>query len=490
MHRIFESLNNTGLQLSQGDLLRNYLFMRMPERAETVYSTVWRPLEQTLGTDNLEMLFWLDLAQSDDRAKMTDIYTAQVARLDRLTSEDEFEAEVRRFARLGDLLRLILDPALENDEQVRLRLQHLKDWDTTTVRPALLLLLQRRADGAATSQQIAAAMLYIESFLIRRLLLGKATNANNRILARAAIEIGQASEVATAVHRYLSSGRKYYGTDDEIRESVATIPFYLNGRPLQRKLILKWLEESFGSQEPVDVTQATIEHVLPQTSTESWIAELQTDLRDDEDVEEVYQELLHTLGNLTLTGYNGTLGNRPFAQKRSELTHSGIRLSQSITCHGRWSRPEILNRAEQLADRIIGVWPGPTSDVTPVGVEAKWQHLRRAVAAIPAGYWTSYSDIATLIGSSAQPVGAHLAAAGDLRTAHRVLKARGYVSPGFRWHDETRTDDPLDVLAAEGLSFDESGFADPGRRLTAEKLAVLLGETITDDPDPEDADTA
>ncbi len=132
-YRIFESLNNTGLALKQGDLLRNYLFMRLPTAGERVYNGVWLPLQQALTPDDLELLFWLDLVRTDSRIKQSEIYEQQQRRLERLTTEGEVEAEVERFARLGTLLRSVLDPAQEGDPGVRRRLQRLKDWGTTTV---------------------------------------------------------------------------------------------------------------------------------------------------------------------------------------------------------------------------------------------------------------------------------------------------------------------------------------------------------------------
>jgi len=158
-HRIFESLNNTGLRLTQGDLLRNYLFMRLPTRAETVYHSVWLPLQQTLSPDQLELLFWLDLVQRDARVKQSEIYAGQQARLDRLDTEQEIEVEVARFAALGALLTTILDPTRETDPQVRRRLQRLNSWGTTTVYPLLLNLFERRSTATGTSEQIAQAVL-------------------------------------------------------------------------------------------------------------------------------------------------------------------------------------------------------------------------------------------------------------------------------------------------------------------------------------------
>jgi hypothetical protein len=181
-HRIFESLNNTGLRLTQGDLLRNYLFMRLPTRGEAVYHALWLPLQGMLSSSELEQLFWLDLVQRDPRIKQTDTYTAQQARLDRLASEEAIESEITRFARLAGFLKTLLNPAREPDPLVRLRLERLSAWGTTTVYPLLLHLLDRRDQGTASSEEIARAMLYVESFFVRRLIIGRATANINRIL--------------------------------------------------------------------------------------------------------------------------------------------------------------------------------------------------------------------------------------------------------------------------------------------------------------------
>lgn len=322
-HRIFESLNNTGLKLNQGDLLRNYLFMRLPHRAEQVYRSLWLPLQEALGA-NLELLFWLDLVQRDARAKQSEVYSGQQARLDRLTSEEEIEAEVARFARLGDLLTTILEPQREGDREVRRRLARLNSWGTTTVYALLLHLLERRAHGTATSAQLAAAMLHVESFLVRRLFTGRATNNINRILLSTVTEMDPEDPVDEAVREYLSTGRKHFATDDEVRAALLTVPYYLNGRPSQRALVLQWIEESYGSKEPVEPERLTIEHVLPQTATPRWRAAIEEALTADENVDEVYESLVHTLGNLTLTGYNAELSNADFAIKRPQLASSGL----------------------------------------------------------------------------------------------------------------------------------------------------------------------
>jgi alkylated DNA nucleotide flippase Atl1 len=476
-HRIFESLNNTGLRLTQGDLLRNYLFMRLPKRAETVYHSLWLPLQKTLEARDLEMLFWLDLVQRDVRIKQTETYAGQQARLDRLETEQEIEAEIARFSDLGALLATILDPSRETDPQVRRRLERLNSWGTTTVYPLLLHLLERRSAGTATSEQIARAMLYVESFFVRRLMIGRATANINRILLSVVTEMDDDQPVDEEVRKYLSTGRKHYASDDEIRAGVASVPYYLNGRPNQRALVLQWLEESYGSKEPVDPAKLTIEHVLPQTPTPAWNTMLGADVGPDENVDEVYESVVHTLGNLTLTGYNSELSNGEFAAKRAKLASSGVAMNQEIAKLDRWGRPEIHERAARLADRIIGIWPGPVRRQPPT--PARWELLDKALTELPAGAWTSYGDLAALIGSHPVPVGDRLAN-NPVPNPHRVLRADGTLSPGFRWPDPADDRDPVAMLRAEGVVFDDHGRANPNQRMTTKELAQLVGAEIDD----------
>ncbi|MTK03818.1 DUF262 domain-containing protein [Micromonospora sp. CP22] len=472
VYRIFESLNNTGLKLTQADLLRNYLFMRLPNRSKTVYDAHWLPLQRRLSSPELEVLFWLDLVHTDPRITQGDTYARQQARLDRLSTEDEIEAEVRRFARLGALLELILRPEKEQDPDVRLRLQRLHAWGTTTVYPILLHLLDRRSLGTATSAEVASAMRYVESFLVRRLLIGRATANINRNLLSIVTEMDKSQPVDQAVHAYLSAGRKYYATDADVRHAVRSLPFYTNGRASQRTLVLRWLEQSYGSKEPVLPEKLTIEHVLPQKIGPEWQRMLAADLEPHENVNEVHEALKHTLGNLTLTGYNVELGNSPFAVKRVELAKSGVRLTQDIVACERWGRPQIQARADALAERIINVWPGPTGQATDQS-EVRWDLMDKALSALPAGSWTTYGDLAALVGTAPQPVGNRLRSV-PAPNAHRVLQVEGTMAAGFRWPDG-RTDDPVAVLQAEGVMFDQHGRADQTQRIDLDELAQLVG---------------
>jgi alkylated DNA nucleotide flippase Atl1 len=473
VYRIFESLNNTGLKLTQGDLVRNYLFMRLGADGEDIYETWWLPMQKRLSPSDLELLFWLDAVSQNPAVKQTEIYSYHQARLAKM-ADDEVRDEVLRLERLSRLLGVIRDPGTEPDAAIALRLRRLNDWGTTTVLPLVLQLLDRREQDTASAADVAAALHSVESFLVRRMLVGGPGAGVNKILLQAAVETKAHDDVASGLRAYLSAGRKYYANDDRVRAAVVREPFYLRGRANQQKLVLAWLEESLSAKERVDISLATIEHVLPQTLTPAWRGMLGADLQDEETVDTLHESLVHTLGNLTLTGYNSELSNNDYAFKRAAFAESNVGMNREIAAADRWGREEIKKRGTRLADQIIRLWLPPAETVKTVEAGIDWSLAHQAVVAIPAGRWSSYGDLAALVGTHPVPMGQHLATT-ILDGAHRVLQAAGTISPGFAWPDRADGRDPKALLAQEGVLFDSDGRASQGQRLRSTDLAELVG---------------
>ncbi|BCW53652.1 hypothetical protein StoSoilB19_10260 [Arthrobacter sp. StoSoilB19] len=477
-HRIFESLNNTGLRLTQSDLLKNYLFMRLGDRAETVYDNIWLPLEKKLDSENLELLFWLDLAQRDERAKQSDTYVGQQKRLEKLKTIDEVEAEVVRIARLGDVLATILNPAEERHTEIRRRLTRIKAWGSTTAYPVVMQILARRAAGTAANDQVVRALTYLESYFVRRIIIGRATANLNRTLLQAVGAISGAEDIDKALRDYLSQGRKYFATDQQVREAARAVAFYWQGRGTQKKLILQWLEEAYRPKEIVDLDprHLTIEHVLPQTMTEPVREAFAEGFDADADIDYEHERVVHTLGNLTLSGYNSELSNKPFHEKRELLAKSGVSMNQAIATHATWGAKEINARSSELAEKIIDLWPGPDESIIAVGEEpsALRSQIAAVVAEIPAGRWSSYGDVAIVANTWPQPL-AGILASYPIANAWRVLQSGGTISPGFRWLEPRRNDDPRAVLEEEGIRFDAEGRADRDQFMGAEELANAAG---------------
>ncbi|MBT2376151.1 DUF262 domain-containing protein [Streptomyces sp. ISL-111] len=488
VYRIFESINNTGVGLSQSDLLRNYLFMCLPKRGETVYRNLWLPMQELLGPARLELLVWLDLVVGGDtRAKQSEIYRDQKKRLEPLSSnEAALEAEVLRLrVRAGRLMRIV-EPWRESDPDLRDVLERLARWSGQTHYPLALLLLDRLDEGRCAPGEVATALSYAESYLVRRLFAGNSTTGNNRTFMELPKEVERELEngrpLADAVRHALSikTGTRVWPSDATTRESIRGRPFYKSGRSNQRFEVLRRFEESYGAREPVDFTKAklTVEHVLPQQPAQQWFDLLAEEAGESGSPEELHAQLVHTLGNLTLSGDNARLSNHPFRRKQQILDSSALRMNQSIAGVERWGRAEILARADELADRALQLWPGPLDGVVHADAEwAGWGELRQALLSMPAGTWTTYGDLAALVGTSAVAVGNHIGTRPALHGAHRVLTADGKVSSGFRWPEgHTGASGPREVLEREGVPFDGRGRARRSHRLTASDLATLAGK--------------
>lgn len=484
VYRIFESINNTGVGLRQSDLLRNYLFMCLQTRGESVYRNHWLPMQELLGPDNLELLVWLDLVVAgSSRAKQSEIYRGQKKRLEPLSADEAaLEAEIASLARRAERLMRILEPRREPDPELREVLERLSRWGGQTHYPLALQLLDRVDVGRATPRQAARALAYAESYMVRRLIAGLSTTGSNRVFMEMPKELEKDGDPAEVVRRFLSrnrTGARVWPGDEALREAIRTRPFYKTGRGNQRFQVLRRLEESYDGSEPVDYAKAslTVEHVLPQSPAQQWYDLLAEDTEDGQGPDELHAQLVHTLGNLTLSADNVRLSNHPFRRKQEILDASALRMNQRIAAEERWGRTEVLARADELADRAVRLWPGPDEGIVHAeGEWAGWKELRAALLAMPAGTWTTYGDMAALIGTHAVPVGTHLATKVGLHGAYRVLTADGRVSAGFRWPDGEESGDVRTRLEAEGVPFGAAGRARRSHRLTTADLATLLGK--------------
>src|SRR5699024_4760369 len=343
--RIFESLNNTGKGLSQTDLLRNYVFMLLPETGQEVYDEIWLPMQEELGPETLETLAWLDLVlRGDERAKQSEVYHGQKERLEKVSrdgGENALRAEVEHLWRLGQLLQRVLDPAFEDDPELAEVLTRLNAWGNTIYRPLALHLMVLRDQGHTNTDDLVRALGYVESFLVRRMIAGVTTQGLNRIFTSSPKEIQLGGSVADSVHRYLSDPRRRWPSDKTLTEAVTHRNFYRTGRALQRTYVLRRLEEAFDSTEPVDFGKAkvSIEHIMPQSLTEEWYEILNKQTDPDETVSELHGRLLHNLGNLTLTAQNSKLSNHILERKQKIFKSRELRMNRPIAEAPGWGRP-------------------------------------------------------------------------------------------------------------------------------------------------------
>lgn len=388
-HRIFESLNGKGRPLSQADLIRNYFFMRLPEKQhDHVYQTLWRPMQTLLGEVGLTDFIRHYLTHFGSIVKEGEVYATLKHRIDDVDKRPPLEhlAELARFA---VSYRNLLDPKTITVLDLRARIERLNRLQVTVAYPLLLPLFAEVADGKRSAAELAGVLDVLESFVLRRSVCGVATNALAKILTPLYQQLRTASDLAAALGKTLAT--KGYPRDDEFRDKLLSARLYGGGdRREKTKLILERLETSLGHKEPVDTAQVTIEHVMPQTVTDWWRGHLGDSWEEDHD------EYLHTLGNLTLTSYNTELSNDPYDSKRAIYAASHIELNRYFADAPTWRTDDIERRAEKLADRALLVWPfyGPpapshSSEVESVtGTTASKVRLRDDVSEV-----TSWSDV-------------------------------------------------------------------------------------------------
>ncbi|WP_438290447.1 DUF262 domain-containing protein [Streptomyces sp. HUAS TT7] len=479
--RIFESLNNTGKPLSQADLLRNYVFMKLPRLGEQVYDKVWLPMQTELGPERLTTLAWLDLIlQGQARVTSSEVYQEQQRRMDKIASvegEEGLREDLARLRCLGRLLLRVFEPEREPRAEVQDALQRLAEWGGEAHYSPALHILDQAERGKSTPEEAALALSYVESFLVRRMICQVGSHSVRQILATLPANLERDRPLPEAVLRYLSAPRRGWPTDDELREAVRMNPFYWQGSSRHRAFVLRQFEKSYAIPEPVDFSRswATVEHILPQRAGEAWLAALAEDASDGERPEELHETLVHTLGNLTLTGENLRLSNHPYERKQQIFDQSALRMNREIATAPRWGRPEILARADRLADRAVLIWPAPLPGaVVQTDERSEWLRLRTVLASMPSATWTTYKDLSVVTGAgSPQTIGNYLAKHVGVQNAHRVLRAGGTSSPDFAWLD-SRTETQQEILEREGVRF-EGVTADPSQRLSAAALAALSG---------------
>ncbi len=347
-HLVFESLNAKGRALSQADLIRNYFFMKIHVNdQERLYGACWTPMQDRLG-ENLTECIRHFLMKDGGVIKQGEVYFALKERADEKSAEQivEYLQEITRFA---EFYAKLLYPALEQSAIISRQMHRLNRVELTTSYPFLLNVYNDFAAGKISEGEFAEVLGVLENFMIRRFVCGVPTHGLNKVFPALYGQVSQNPSLVAGLKDVLRT--KNYPRDEEFRDRFISSKLYGSGdRTEKTKVILERLEESFGHLEPVPFASLQIEHVMPQTLTDSWKGAL------GENWETIYDLLLHTVGNLTLTGYNPPLSNDDYSDKRKILLASHLELNKYFETVSEWNEHAIRQRADVLADRALKVW--------------------------------------------------------------------------------------------------------------------------------------
>ena len=363
---IFESMNSTGLELSQADLIRNYILMGQEPRLQTeLYKTYWRPMEKAFG-----QAAYIQHFDAFMRHYLT-VMTGEIPNLREVYavfktfaqgfggSTRELVADIHAFA--GYYCTIALGANLGNGALTQ-AFHDLRELKVDVAYPFLLDVYHAYAQGRLPADDVLQIVRLVESYVFRRAICAIPTNSMNRTFAGLARTLNKERylESLQAAFLLMPSYRRFPG-DDEFQHDLKLRDLY-NFR--SRSYWLRRLE-NHGRKERVLVEDYTIEHILPQNAALSaqWQAELGADWQ------RVQQDWLHTLGNLTLSGYNSEYSDRPFAVKREQVkdragnpvgfAHSPLRLNLGLGKVAVWNEAAIKTRADRLATEACKVWGGP-----------------------------------------------------------------------------------------------------------------------------------
>lgn len=361
---IFESFNSTGLGLAEADLIRNYLLMLHPlEEQDRLYENYWYPMEVMFGQVNYSLRF-----DRFVRDYLT-LKTGNINRLDKIyVGFKEFvkTTDVESSHHLADLKRFseyYVYIALGKEPDLQLK-GIFTDINALRVEVAYPFIMQLYFDykcNLLSKGDFMKILRAIESYVFRRSICGVPTNSLNKTFAAlyGKIDIDHYVESLYAALNLMDSYRRFPKNEEFKNYLISKDVYNYNNRNyLLQKL------ENFGSKEYVDVGKYTIEHIMPQTLTDQWKEYLGSDW------EEIFQTYLHTLGNLTLTGYNSELSQRPFLEKKTMpkgFAHSPIGLNETLSSIEEWRKEEIEQRASILADRALKIWGYP--EISPEDLE-------------------------------------------------------------------------------------------------------------------------
>lgn len=361
---IFESMNSTGLELSQADLIRNFILMGLEPKLQTrLYEEFWRPMEVDFGQDAYATQFdkfmrhYLTV-RTGEIPNVREVYVAfkTYARQPKIAHAgvDALVADVRAFSRYFCAMALEAEP----DADLKLAFRDLRELKVDVAYPFLLELYHDYANSVnsvLSRNDLLAAVRLVEAYVFRRAICDIPTNSLNKTFATFAKSLKKDRYLESIqAHLLLSPSYRRFPTDEEFRRDIQTRDLYSFPR---RSYWLRRLE-NHGRKEPVLVDEYTIEHIMPQNANLS--AAWKTALGPE--WERVQETWLHTLGNLTLTGYNSEYGDRTFAEKRDMcggFKESPLKLNQGLGQLDQWNEAEIKARAEKLAGMALNVWAAP-----------------------------------------------------------------------------------------------------------------------------------
>ncbi|GHS26409.1 hypothetical protein JP0119_05910 [Helicobacter pylori] len=354
---IFENMNSKGMELIQTDLIRNYIIMETEiEKQEGFYNKYWRAMEEEFKQNEKLFNQFVRHYLTIKTREVPNINKVYVALKDYRQKEgigiEDLLKDLQKYC--GYFCQIVFKK--EDDKDLNKALGFLVDLEMDVIYPLLLELYSDYSDGVLSKDDFIPSIALIESYICRRAVCGLGTNSLNKVFPSFTKHI-QKDEYFKSLKAHFGSltEKQRFPNNDEFKDCFITIDFY---KFKKNKYFFERLE-NFNRKERVYTHEYTTEHIMPQKLTEEWERDL------GENFQEIHNKYFHTIGNLTLTGYNPEYSNKSFQEKRDMekgFKDSSLRLNQGLRDLKFFGEEEIKKRANDLADLTLKIWTYPKLD--------------------------------------------------------------------------------------------------------------------------------
>ena len=372
---IFESLNSTGLDLSEADKIRNYLLMSLaPAEQDDLYTRYWNPIEESTKYDPSSFVRDYLTMKQGKIGRIDKIYFIfkEYAENERIGRAELLE-EMHHYAKIYSQI----DNANMGTEKINRKLNQVRTLDSTVAYPFYMAFFDYAEKNGLSDEEKYRVLDIVEAYWARRIICNLPSNALNKVFAtlhrdvlnnmNKAVEGTNPTYTEVLIYLLLKKGRSsVFPKDDEVKEDFATRQVYK--MPANLRMFILERMENRDSKECHDVVKQltektiSIEHIMPQTLSDKWKDAL------GEEWERIHQQYLHTMANLTLTGYNSQYSNLAFLEKRDMekgFNDSAFRLNNYVKSCDQWTEVEMKQRQHDLLEVFMRLWPMPSTTFEP-----------------------------------------------------------------------------------------------------------------------------
>lgn len=367
--RIFESLNSTGLDLSQSDLIRNFILMDLPPKDQNrIFETIWNPIEENakdiVKQSSLVSEFIRDyLTLRNKKIPNKNKVYAEFKSLYANKKEDAYHQELENIKSLSVHYKKLVNPSTVTDTNIRKELEYINRLEINVAYPFLLQVFEDAENGLLSKEDLIKILKLIQSYAWRRFVVGLPTNALNKIFMSLYAEV-DTEEYYDSIAKFLlkKKGSSKFPTNEDLRTALKDKDLY-NTQPKNRNYLFEMLE-NYNNREYVNTNNEhiTIEHIFPRNPNSDW----STDLSSEEYF--LFKEkYVNTIGNLTLSGNNGSLSNKSFLAKKEMnkegneqgYNYSRLWLNSYLKSLDSWNVSNYEERLNIIYERFLKIWEYP-----------------------------------------------------------------------------------------------------------------------------------